>query len=578
MVLRILSSIFLVIIFLADYSQSQAKLDELEKVGVNEIIGDLEGKKVEFEEALKYAEEQGLELETAHLKERLALINYYLKNVEEGWQYSLDAVAYYEAQGDYRKVATLYTDLGFSIKDIQLDRSLEYFRKALKLSEKYDMGRDLSKFYNNYGTVLGLSGDLDSALYYHLESLNICYQFNDAIAIPYSLNNAAVVYSQLGDFEKAFELLDQSDAYRKLENNDLSWADNLAYRADVYFEQQTYDSAAKYYEEALILSKKSKFVNLITFSLERLSTCYEKMNNAEKALYYYKELNHHKDSVVSVETNAAIAALQEEFNAAEKQKKIVEQSLELERKELRELYILIIISGVLVIATWLIFVQMRKRKTERLKLEHARELEKAELEKQFVEEKLRIGRELHDNIGSQLTFMISSVDNLSYIEKEEKKLSRLNKISDFGRNTMKELRTTIWAMKNDGGTLSDLILKVNELKRSVQEVLLVNVSNKVEEGYELNALEMLNLYRVIQEFVQNTMKYANASEVRIRFEKIEGEMIMTLEDDGDGFDLEKHKFSGNGLGNMKKRCEDCNGRFEMSSGEGGTRVECVLPR
>lgn len=578
MVLRILSSIFLVIIFLADYSQSQAKLDELEKVGVNEIIGDLEGKKVEFEEALKYAEEQGLELETAHLNERLALINYYLKNVEEGWQYSLDAVAYYEAQGDYRKVATLYTDLGFSIKDIQLDRSLEYFRKALKLSEKYDMGRDLSKFYNNYGTVLGLSGDLDSALYYHLESLNICYQFNDAIAIPYSLNNAAVVYSQLGDFEKAFELLDQSDAYRKLENNDLSWADNLAYRADVYFEQQTYDSAAKYYEEALILSKKSKFVNLITFSLERLSTCYEKMNNAEKALYYYKELNHHKDSVISVETNAAIAALQEEFNAAEKQKKIVEQSLELERKELRELYILIIISGVLVIATWLIFVQMRKRKTERLKLEHARELEKAELEKQFVEEKLRIGRELHDNIGSQLTFMISSVDNLSYIEKEEKKLSRLNKISDFGRNTMKELRTTIWAMKNDGGTLSDLILKVNELKRSVQEVLLVNVSNKVEEGYELNALEMLNLYRVIQEFVQNTMKYANASEVRIRFEKIEGEMIMTLEDDGDGFDLEKHKFSGNGLGNMKKRCEDCNGRFEMSSGEGGTRVECVLPR
>lgn len=526
-----------------------------------------------------------MEEEEAMILERLALISHYLNNFEKALEYGLEAVDYYESVGDFQKLAKLYADLGFSIKHIQLDRSIEYFRKAIRIGETHDLGNAVEKFYNNYGTLMGMSGKLDSALYYHLASLEVCYENNDSLGMPYSMNNAAVVYSQLGEFEKAFELLDQSDAIRKLENNDLSWADNLAYRADVYYKQQTYDSAVKYYQEALHLSKKAKFVNLITFSLERLSQSYEKMNNAEQAMFFYKELNEHKDSLVSAETNAAIAALQEEFNGAEKQKTIAEQSLdiaerdlELERKERRELYTIFAILGVVIAAVWIVYFQLKKRRTERLKLEHAKQIEKAQMEKEFVEEKLRIGRELHDNIGAQLTFMISSVDNLSYLEQEEKKLSRLTKISDFGRNTMKELRTTIWAMKNDGGTLQDLILKINELKISVQEVISVNVLNELDEVEQLNALEMLNLYRVTQEFVQNTIKYAQASEVEISFSRSQESLEMTLSDDGVGFDLEKHKFTGNGLGNMKKRCEECRGEFTITSNENGTAVKCSILR
>lgn len=388
--------------------------------------------------------------ERAQILERLALISHYLHDFSKALEYSLDAVKYYESISDYNKLANLYADLGFSIKHIQLDRSLEYFRKAIKISETIDVGLGLAKFYNNYGTLMGMSNQLDSALFYHLKSLDVCYEYDDSLGMPYSLNNAAIVYSQLGKFDKAFELLDQSDAIRKKENNDLSWADNLAYRGDVFFEMNAYDSASKYYELSLDLAKKSKFVNLITFSLERLSECYEKMNNAERAMLFYKELNAHKDSLISAETNAAIAALQEEFNAAEKQKKIVEQSLELteidlelERKEIRELYILFGIIGMVALSIWILIFQIRKRRTERMKLEHIRQMEQAALEKEFVEEKLRIGRELHDNIGAQLTFMISSIDNLSYLNVTDDVNTRLNKVSDFGRQTMKELRTTI---------------------------------------------------------------------------------------------------------------------------------------
>lgn len=561
----------------------KAEIEELCSLGYNELIEDLEGRKTEYEEALVEAKNLQMYQEVAMIQERLALISHYLHDFEKALEYGLEAVSYYESKGDYKKLANLYTDLGFSIKHIQLDRSIEYFRRAMSISESYDLGKDLAKIYNNYGTLMGMSDKLDSALFYHLRSLDVCYEYQDSLGMPYSLNNAAVVYSQLGEFEKAFELMDQSDAIRKLEDNDLSWADNLAYRADIYYEQQAYDSAAKYYEIALELSQKSKFVSLITFSLDRLSTCYEKMGNAELAMLYYKQLNEHKDSLLSVETNAAIAALQEEFNATEKQKKIIEQSLELterdlkiERQQRRELYILFSIIGLIALSGWVIYYQIRKRRVERLKLEHSQQMEKAALEKEFVEEKLRIGRELHDNIGAQLTFMISSVDNLSYVEKEENKLNRLNKISDFGRNTMNELRTTIWAMKNDGGTLDDLILKVNELKRTVQEVIKMEVKSEISSVQTLNALELLNLYRIVQEFVQNTIKYAEASMIIVSFEREGKDFRMVLKDNGKGFDIDAQKYSGNGLGNMHKRCDECKGQFNMRSEEEGTELACTI--
>ncbi|MCB9188270.1 MAG: sensor histidine kinase [Flavobacteriales bacterium] len=582
---RLILVLFFLSVFSPNWSQSVERIEELCSLGYNDVIGNLEVLKAEYEVALEDATQLKLLDERALILERLALISHYLHDIEKALDYSLKAVDYYRSVDDYQKLANLYADLGYSIKHIQLDRSLEYFRMAIEISKSKELGKDLAKIYNNYGTLLGMSSDLDSALYYHLKSLEVCLQFNDSLGIPYSLNNAAVVYSQLGEFEKAFELLDQSDVIRKMEHNDLSWADNLAYRADIYYEKNAFDSAAKYYEKALVLSKKSKFVNLITFSLERLSSCYEKMNDAESAMQFYKELNIHKDSLVSAETNTAIAALQEEFNASEKQKKIIQQSLdlaerdlEIERKERKEMYILFSIFALVILSVWIIVFQIRKRKAERLKFEHDQQLEKAALEKSFVEEKLRIGRELHDNIGAQLTFMISSVDNLTYLEKEDRLVSRLNKLSDFGRQTMRELRTTIWAMKSDGGTLTELILKINELKVSVREVITIEVLNEVDPLEKMNALEMLNLFRIIQEFVQNTVKYAKASEVRIRFEKADDFLQMHISDNGTGFDLVNRRFSGNGLANMERRCEECHGIFDISSNENGTLVQCFLPR
>lgn len=556
------------------YAQNDQEIEAVLKMSYGDIIADLDGNKKIFEDLLiELQSDNDIERE-AILHEKLALVNYYLKDVESGLKHSLEAVNFYMSMGENRKAANIYADLGYAIKDIQLDRSIEYFRIAISMSKNEDFGADMGKFYNNYGTLMAMNDKLDSALFYHLLSLEVCYEYGDSLGMPYSMNNAAVVYSKLGDFSKAFEMLDQSDEIRLVQNNELNWADNLAYRADLYYEKGSYDSAVKYYSAALELSKKTKFVNLIAFSLGRLSDSYEKLNNAEMSLFYLKELHYHKDSILSLETNTAIAGLQEEFNAAIKEKKIAEQKLLIEKEEKKLIYVSILVVILMLSTALFVVYQLRKRKAERTRLEYDRAIEKERLEKEFLDEKLRIGRELHDNIGSQLTFIIGSVDNLSYAEKEEVKQSKLLRISDFGRQTMAELRTTIWAMKGDGGTLEDLILKINELKRNLQEVIHVSVENNVDSSIVLSSLVLLNFYRIVQEAIQNAVKYSGGTDFKIVFRTSGKNLEMELADNGKGFDVEKKKYTGNGLTNMLKRCEDCGGKFSIISSEKGTKITC----
>ena len=81
------------------------------------------------------------------------------------------------------------------------------------------------------------------------------------------------------------------------------------------------------------------------------------------------------------------------------------------------------------------------------------------------EQRLRISRDLHDNIGSQLTFIISSIDNLKFVTKDvnEKLKDKLSSISSFTSDTIFQLRDTIWAMNKSEITIEDLHARIYRL-------------------------------------------------------------------------------------------------------------------
>ena len=198
------------------------------------------------------------------------------------------------------------------------------------------------------------------------------------------------------------------------------------------------------------------------------------------------------------------------------------------------------------------------------------------------EQRLRISRDLHDNIGAQLTFIISSVDNLKYgFEiKDQKLTSKLDTISNFASSTIYELRDTIWAMNKSEITFEDLQARMSNFidkANSVDDA--INFSFTIDDTVNTNriftSVEGMNIHRVLQEAIHNSIKHAKATEVGINVSQAKS-LLFKVSDNGKGFNLETIK-KGNGLNNMQKRIHDIGGEFSITSNEtDGTQIHIKI--
>lgn len=506
----------------------------------------------------------------------LGVVTYLNGKYEESTDIFLRAITLFEQLGLEKELALAYSEFGYQIKRRNLKKAMEYMLTGITIAEKYNYKFELSSMYNNYGVLHEMSNNLDSAAFYYRKALKLKIEVSDIEGIPYCLNDLSGIEAMRGNFNEAFKLLRQSDDYRNKEKANYGRLDNLVRWGDTYFQKGDIDSAIAKYTRAINFPGAGEQNFLVRYCLEQLAAGYEKKNDYRNAFMYQQRLSALKDSVLNFETNSKIAELEIKFETEKKDHKISESNLELQKKSNQ----LLILLGFVVMLTFITFGNYlyQKQKRERIKreLELKNKLNKAELEKKASEEKLRIARELHDNIGSHLTFIISSLDNVTYGAKEDKVVEKLNGLSSFSRETLNELRNTIWAMKEEDSTLQQLLLKLSDLKHRLNEQidnLNIQLKNSVSQTMYLTSAQLLNLYRIIQEAVQNSIKHADAKKIVITFHEMENGFVMEISDDGKGFDLQNVNL-GNGLKNMETRCKESGGCFYIQSGETGTTIQC----
>ena len=270
----------------------------------------------------------------------------------------------------------------------------------------------------------------------------------------------------------------------------------------------------------------------------------------------------------------------------EKKEKLLQKSkaeiaigeLEIKKKETQFL-ILGLISLALLIITYLVYRQQKlKNKQQEQEFELKSAISKIETQNKLQEQRLQISRDLHDNIGSQLTFIISSVDNIKYaFEIQNTKLDdKLSSISSFAKSTIIELRDTIWAMNTSDITLEDLQIRIHNFVEKAKEAKEeIQFSFHIEDhlkDIKFTSIEGMNIYRTIQEAINNSIKYAEANSIKIDIQSIKNDVIITVQDDGKGFDVDKIEL-GNGINNMKKRIHDINGEIKfITNAETGTEI------
>ena len=222
------------------------------------------------------------------------------------------------------------------------------------------------------------------------------------------------------------------------------------------------------------------------------------------------------------------------------------------------------------VASLVYFWQLRKSRKQE---------EAFQLLNQLKNERERISRDLHDNVGAQITYLITSMDwatkQLSPYENHLKE--RLLNLKSSAQNMMSSIRDTIWALNKEEITVQDF---ADRLKQYIlyqirdNSALDLNFQEHINSDCKLFSNTVLSLFRIGQEAVQNILKHAGAEKIMVQIEcNDKHELKILIADDGIGFDPEIDYSDHFGLDNMKFRAKEIEATLEISSTEGkGTRI------
>lgn len=211
--------------------------------------------------------------------------------------------------------------------------------------------------------------------------------------------------------------------------------------------------------------------------------------------------------------------------------------------------------------------------------------EKKELEKQIIdileEERFRIGRDLHDNLGQYLTGILLKLKvlerNLVKNEMESDK-DLVLRISSHVKMVLEKMRELSRGLTSPGFQNINLNESLEELASYFSNVhnLKIKCKSTIEKEVKDNRV-ITQLYHIAQEAITNAVKYADCSSIGVSLSCNETEIIMKIKDNGKGFDTKDSK--GLGLKIMKYRADMINGQLQIfSSRETGTTVSCSIPK
>ncbi len=447
----------------------------------------------------------------------------------------------------------------------------EYLARSEKLCGKAGDSLCLASAYSLRGVVYQFENNLDSADIKYQAAFDLKKRLNDTLGLAYSYDDLAGIAQLRGQFERAIQLIEKSTDIRTQLNDNQGIAINLNNIGEVYLEQKNYLKAIDFFKESLILSRQLKFTDLIRHTLKLASQASLAIGDYKTAYTFLNESLALNDSLYSIEKAAAISEMQTKYETEKQSEQIKTQQVLIRQQQLigiTALSLLFLIGAII----YYRFYQRRKYEAQ---------IQILTVSEKLQSERARISRDLHDNVGASLTSIITKLDVIAY---KARKIDlpnfsdSLEKVNDGARKTMQQLRETIWAIKKDSYTIAEFSKKIKAyLQKQLEEFTDLKWKVTLEGNIEqrLSPNQVLNIFRIVQEAVQNTIKYAAASEILITIE-CDKYLSIKIKDNGKGMNLNTLELDEHyGLENMRFRANDLNGNFEIKSEE-GKGVEIVF--
>lgn len=473
------------------------------------------------------------------------------------------------------RIALCYKNIGLChLKIMQHVEALSYYDKALKQFQILNDSFNVSQTVLNIGSVYFELNDSKNAISNYKTSLALSIALNDSITIAKLYNNIGAVYidSERDTVKGLPYLLKASKIKEDLEDNEsLSFAyDNIA---NIYAQLKKFDSASFFLNKALKYAKESNsYYDLkeVYASFSNLNTL---KNDYKQALQYYKLSVQMKDSSINTESIEGIKEIETKFEVEKKDLLLAKNKAEIEAQQKQHVIKNIIICAIIIITVLILFLIFsyfkNGKQQQQLKFNSELEIQKQKNEKAIFEaeekERLRIAQDLHDNMGSYATSILAQIDNVE-ISPNEIKNEKIKDLRSDAENIMSTLRETIWILKTKTISAQQFfeLLKIYADKNLVKNLgMTVKYKEDVSTLKYLSPTISLNLYRIIQEIVQNIVKHAKAKNVEFTLFS-NGRIVLQIIDDGVGFDIDNLSRKS-GLDNMEFRANESNYHIEVKS-------------
>ncbi|WP_317174723.1 ATP-binding protein [Flavobacterium sp. HJJ] len=537
---------------------------------------------------------------------------------------------YYKAEKFYLKLNDNYNiaktrmskaNLRFSENDL-FDSEITIF-KALRIIKQIKADDLLYQSYNLLGILYNEREEYSKSLEFHNKALasldgnTIPAEFQSKAT---SLNNIGYVYLNLKKYEQAknyfkeglkqenlfvekaslYAMLLDNLAYAKFKLKETKELPNMFYSAlkirdslhltsgiiinkthlsEYYAFQKDTLKAIQYAKQALALSRSTKRLRSILETLKQMGVV-----DPKNASTYSKEYILINDRLQKIERKIGEKFTRIEYETDEI--KVENTNLEGQNKKL-----LLFFGGFVILALLLYIINNQKVKQRELLFIQQQQQANAEIynllinqqntiEKNNIKEKKRVARELHDGVLGRMFGVRINLDGLNKLKDDSGIEMRLNYLTEL-KNIEQDIREISHNLNREKSELINNFVAIvtnlfEEQKKTFSTKFLAHVDPSIKWD-SIDNIVKINIYRILQESLQNCNKYANATKIKVEFRKQNDNLVLKISDDGLGYNVNRTK-KGIGLQNIKTRTIECEGTLEIKSKKGeGTSITIIIP-
>lgn len=482
------------------------------------------------------------------------------------------------------QLARVYELLAMIYKSMERYKdALQYYRQAYRLKKAQGNEQMLMSTYSGLGNTFRMLEQPDSAIVYLKKSLQLAQLANNTLIIAQVSNNLGNIYWQQDQFTEANQWYKKALESFETLNSEQGIAETLFNLGSIAFIRKSYQEAIDYFNKSLNVLKDGQSVEHLEWIYDHLAFSYAQLHQYQKAYENFVMYKDVKDSIFSIATQKAIDDVKEKYETQKKEQALLaekEKNTHLNELNRRSNMLIFLLFFIALVITTLGFFLLRASRKKRIIADQLTSMKQKENEQLIREQTLqnniamlegqeaerqRISMELHDRLGGTLASLKFLLQSL-YV-KEEGMTVHSQKIDLLLQNALKDVRGISHNMSVGILHKYGLSEALQDLKETVEGSGNMQLVLSLQGMNRLPKHKAEEVYYIVREIVTNAIKHSQATELYIQSLTEEEILLLTVEDNGVGFDVSL-RAKGIGLTNIAARVHKIHAEMDIESSPG----------